>query len=700
MSTTAVPPRSGGCDAGSRQRCPTWPIDAEAVRRRLPGRRPRRVRRRGRGAEQLLRRRPGRYRPGLCRRDPSQPRPRRRCSTRSSAGTRPSPSSAPSTARRCEPDHAYVLSAAATLTVRENRLHLADRDMRQRKPIDIFFGSLAADRGAAAVGVVLSGGGRRHARPQGDQGGGGLTLAQGATAPGRRSPRMPDSAIATGVVDLALPVRARWPRGWSSFARGPGSTARRQPGRGASGRADLAEARREICAILRNQLGHDFAGYKDQDLPAPGAAAHAGAAARRRSRATSSGCGRSREEVGAAVPRPADRRHQLLPRRRGLRGAGASWSCRSCSRARGADDTVRVWVPGCATGEEVYSLAILLREHMDRLARRAAGADLRHRHRRARRSAVARAGRYPGAAARQRLARAAASASSPPTAAATSSRKEVRDLCVFSPHSVIRDPPFSRIDLVSCRNLLIYLGRRAAGRRSSRSSTTRCGPTATCSSAPRRTSASIGDLFAPVEKKHRIFRRRGRGRPACDLPLWRSAALRAGPADAPARAPAGAGRLALRQTVEAQVLERFAPPHRGGEPRGRHRLLLRPGPASTSRPPPGTPSRQLLAMARKGLRLDLRTALREAIETGRTVARDGIAVEVEDGRVQPVTLTVEPLRDAAIATSRSSSCSSPTTGRAAAASDGARQRRGARRQRARRAARARAARDARAAAVA
>ena len=124
----------------------------------------------------------------------------------------------------------------------------------------------------------------------------------------------------------------------------------------------------------------------------------------------------------------------------------------------GADDTVRVWVPGCATGEEAYSLAILLREHMDDAAPRAAGADLRHRHRRARRSPS----RAPAATRRR-----CSSDVSPERlaallhrrrTAATWSRKEVRELCMFSAHSVIRDPPFSRIDLISCRNLLIYLG--------------------------------------------------------------------------------------------------------------------------------------------------------------------------------------------------------------------------------------------------
>ena len=100
-----------------------------------------------------------------------------------------------------------------------------------------------------------------------------------------------------------------------------------------------------ICEILRNQVGHDFTGYKERTflrrvqrrMQVLQLGTHRGL-----HRAAAAGAGRG----VAAVPRPADRRHQLLPRRGGLRGARRSSSCRACSRGAGADDTVRVWVPG------------------------------------------------------------------------------------------------------------------------------------------------------------------------------------------------------------------------------------------------------------------------------------------------------------------------------------------------------------------
>ena len=119
------------------------------------------------------------------------------------------------------------------------------------------------------------------------------------------------------------------------------------------------------------------------DLPAPGAAPDAGAAAQRHRdlhRAAAAGAGRG----VAAVPRPADRRHRLLPRYRGLRGSRDQLVMPRLLEGKGAGDTIRVWCPGCATGEEVYSIAILLRERLDTAPGGPQGADVRHRHRRGR----------------------------------------------------------------------------------------------------------------------------------------------------------------------------------------------------------------------------------------------------------------------------------------------------------------------------
>ena len=237
----------------------------------------------------------------------------------------------------------------------------------------------------------------------------------------------------------------------------------------------------------------------------------------------------------------------------------------------------------------------------------------------------------------------------------------MRDLCIFSPHSVIRDPPFSRIDLVSCRNLLIYFGPEVQNQVIPMFHYA-LRPDGYLFLGTSENIGQFGDLFAPVEKKHRIFRRRaGRDVAACAC-RSASAALRlATPPGRAARRPPLGG-LALRQAVEGQVLERFAPPfvvvNREGDVAY---YSARTGKYLEAAA--GAPTRQILTMARKGLRLDLRTALREAVETGGTATRERRRGR---GRRRPRADGHADGRAAARrrrATSRSSSCCSPTRAR-------------------------------------
>jgi two-component system CheB/CheR fusion protein len=541
-----------------------------------------------------------------------------------------------------EPDTVHVLPANAVLGIEGGRLRLQrpNARRRERKPIDIFFSALAADRGEAAAGVVLSGGdgdgtlGLKAIKERG-----GLTLAQVADGHGPGHPDMPESAISAGVVDLALPAEEMGPR-LLDFARGLSmldGLAAPEAGDAEAARA-LDEARREIYAILRNQLGHDFAGYKAKTF------------LRRVQR-------RMQVNVLDTVEGYLERLRQdpqevaalfrdlLISVTDFFRDADAFEALGrlvvpKLFEGRGAEDVVRVWVPGCATGEEVFSLGILLREHMDGL-RAVPRVQLFATDIDERALAVARAARYPAplldSVSPERLRRFFVADGGSYVVS-----KEVRDLCIFSPHSVIRDPPFSRIDLVSCRNLLIYFGPEVqeqvipvfhyALR-----------PDGYLFLGTAENVGQFGDLFAPVEKKQRIFRRRQDGAHGVRLPLAVAGLRLARATGAPSPRPPIGG-IALRQAVEGQVLERFAPPfvvvNREGD--------IAYYSARTGKyleAAAGTPTRQILTLARKGLRLDLRTALREAVEGGATAVREGLAVEGEDGRVQPVTLTVEPLRD-------------------------------------------------------
>ncbi len=541
------------------------------------------------------------------------------------------------------PNEVHVLPADAILDIQGGRLRVRQlsEGRRERKPIDVFFSALAIDQGEYAVGVVLSGGdGDGTLGVKAIKERGGLTLAQVGDGAAPLYPSMPNSAIASGMVDLAVPVHEMGAR-LAEFARSLHlADAMAHYARRGDGDRPLKQARDEICIILRNQIGHDFSGYKEKTFLRR---------VQRRMQVNRLDLLDSYIERLRQDPKEVSAlfRDLLINVTNFFRDADAFKVLEiqvipSLFAGRGADDAVRVWVPGCATGEEVFSIAILMREHMDTVSAvprvQIFATDIDDQA-----LAVARAGRYPEALldsvseARRKRFFTHENGSYLLT-------KDVRDLCIFSPHSVIRDPPFSRLDLVSCRNLLIYFGPDVQNQ---------VIPTFHYALRPGGylflgTSENVtqfGDLFTPIDKKYRVFRSRDDAASTVRVPLVVSGLRPAPfvPARSGARALAG---LALRQTVEAQVLERFAPAHvvvnRDGDV-----VYYSARTGKYLEATAGAPTRQLLTMARKGLRLDLRTVLREAIETDRTATRDGVVVETEEGRVQRVNLTVEPLAETA-----------------------------------------------------
>jgi two-component system CheB/CheR fusion protein len=538
-----------------------------------------------------------------------------------------------------EPNEVYVLPSDAILGIENRTLSLRKPSSlkRERKPVDIFLSQLAKDIGEYAVGVILSGGdGDGTLGVKAIKERGGFTLAQTADGTEPQHPGMPESAIASGMIDIATPVQAMGGR-IAEFARSFGMLERLEESDADDGRRLLREIRADICSILRNQVGHDFSGYKEKTF------------LRRVQRrmqvnhldAFEAYVERLRQdpkEVGALF------RDLLINVTNFFRDADAFENLEKTVIpklfvGRGADDTVRIWVPGCATGEEVFSIAILMREHMDTLSAvprvQIFATDIDERA-----LAVARAGRYPEALldsvspARRKRFFTAEDGSYILT-------KDVRELCVFSPHSVIRDPPFSRLDMISCRNLLIYFGPEIQNQ---------VIPTFHYALKPGGylflgTSENVtqfNDLFVSLDKKHRIFRSREDAISHARVPLVVSGLRPAPFAPRDIRGSKGLAGLALRHAVEAQVLERFTPAHvvvnRDGDV-----VYYSSRTGKYLEATAGAPTRQILTMARIGLRLDLRTVMREAIETEQRVVREGVSVETEEGRVQIVNISIEPI---------------------------------------------------------
>jgi two-component system CheB/CheR fusion protein len=534
--------------------------------------------------------------------------------------------------------HVYVMPQNTILSIKDRafQVRAPSVDQRERNPVDIFLSALACDQGEYSAGIILSGGdgdgtlGIKAIKERG-----GLTLAQVADASGPVNPHMPDSAIGTGLIDIAAPVEKMGEK-LEEFARSFSLLSDLQGKIEApiSEDAGLHEAQVEIYALLHRQVGHDFSGYKKKTF------------VRRVHRRMQVVQAPTIQDYVQCLKESPDEvrnlfRDLLINVTNFFRDTDAfdllaRQVLPDLFTEKTAADTIRIWIPGCATGEEVYSIAILMREHMAGLpsaprvqifATDIDDAAL----------GVARAGRFPEAlmagVSKERRDRFFVSDGS-----AWVVKKEVREMCIFSPHSVIKDPPFSRMDMVSCRNLLIYFGPMIQDQ---------VFPIFHYALKPAGylflgMSESIsrhGELFSALDKKHRIFQRR----PSDQTPRLPINFGPRAPADAESAKPfVPRNDVPLRSTIEAHVLERFSPAYVVVDEHcnvvyysGRTGRFLEP--------PQGVPNKQLLAMARKGLQLDLRAAMREAVEHGRTTTRDQIFVDEGDDQVQPVSITVEPL---------------------------------------------------------
>ncbi|MGD9508117.1 MAG: chemotaxis protein CheB [Geminicoccaceae bacterium] len=538
-----------------------------------------------------------------------------------------------------EANHVYVGAPDRALTLEKGRLRSIGPDSaastRLQHPIDLFFSSLAGERRDHAIGIVLSGGGTDGTLGiKAIKEAGGLTFAQGSDHSAPRHDSMPTSAIASGLVDIVAPVEEMGAK-LVAYLRSFAPTARlldRLPGRTAEERADNAQ--REIAAILREQVGHDFSGYKEKTF-----------LRRVQRRLQVVQLADLSSYIDLLRRDPEERtllfRDLLIGVTGFFRDTEAYAALQTLVVAKlfegkGPTDSVRVWVPGCSTGEEVYSIAILLREQMDALPTppkvQIFGTDIDEAA-----LGIARSGRYTASAV-EGLSDARLNRFFVNDEGIHLVTRQIRDLCIFSPHSIVRDPPFGRIDMISCRNLLIYLDADLQSRvipvfhyALRPSGYLFLGVSENVSQKP--------ELFIPLDKKFRVFQRRDHVAPQPQLPFL-LAGTRAISTQSQARTEAASG-MPFRRIVDTRILDKFAPAYvvinREGDV---VHYSSRTG--KYLEPPAGMPNRQIVQMARKGLRPDLRAAIQQAMETRRQVVRSPVLVET-NSHVQPISLTVEAI---------------------------------------------------------
>ena len=533
------------------------------------------------------------------------------------------------------PDHVYVISPNRSLTLADGHLSLAEIEgfAERRAPVDIFFRTLAESQHAHAVAVVLSGTGAN-----GSMGLkrvkelGGVCLVQD---PGEAEfAEMPQNSIATGLADHVLGV-ADMPAAILAYKRSLGDV--RLPEPSADPPPSDESALRDIFALLRGSTGHDLANYKQATVlrrlarrmglrgihDLPGYAVYL------------------RDQPGEAQALLKD---LLISVTSFFRDPAAFAALEKAVIPRlfagkGENDHVRVWSAGCATGEEAYSLAMLLAEAAAELSAppsiQVFASDLDG-------DAVARArnGLYTlndcADVAPERLRRFFAKEGERYRV-----RKELREMILFAHHNVVKDPPFSHLDLISCRNLLIYLNRTAQQQVLEMSHfALNAGGFLFLGSSESIEGA--GDLFATVDKEACLFNSRAAApRLNVVIPELRVAGENRVSSFAPAFAMHGAREHMSTAELHQRLLEQYAPPSvvvnerfdivHVSDRAGRYLQIAG-----------GDPTYNLLRAVRPALRLELRTALHQAAQQRVTVEARGLTLELDSGQAV-VDLTVRPV---------------------------------------------------------
>ncbi len=547
------------------------------------------------------------------------------------AGCTPMPLHQAAQGMPLQPDHVYVIPPGDFLAVQAGHFKVtAPQGARgARLPFDFLLRSLAAERKDRAACIVLSGtGGDGSAGLQAIKAAGGLVIVQSSEA---AYDGMPSSAIATDQVDLVLPIVAM---ATALIRRRDGAAQEPQP----SAQNAVADPFAGIIDLVRRQTPHDFTAYKPGTLTR-----------------------RIERRMAMASLRPTEtkaylerlRRHpaEIEELAKDLLIHVTSFFrdpkvfdllARTTIPALVADhpDTpLRIWIAGCSTGEEAYSIGIVCLETL-----KAAGlttkpqifaSDID-----AGAVAIAREGFYPLAiAAEISPERLSSYFVQEPTGYRVSA--ELRAAVVFTVHDLLGDPPFSRLDMVSCRNLLIYLGIDAQAKAVSLFHFA-LRPDGVLVLGKAETAGYARGQFEPIAKTERLYRRIGVGRPGDVGSLFPSPDRTVTPPRITASA-APSRQAALAELCRDQLLANFMPA--AALVTGKHECLYLTGAVdSYLSVPVGHPTQDLLAIVPASVRVKLRTAIRKAGLENARVSLDGGHIE-RDGRTLRFKLEVQPVRN-------------------------------------------------------
>jgi two-component system CheB/CheR fusion protein len=539
---------------------------------------------------------------------------------------------------KVEPNHVYVIPPAKDLVITDGFITVQEPEQRKGppSPVDLFFRTLGAAYGPHAIGIVLSGTGTdgtlglKRIKEEG-----GLAFAQDLRE--AEYDGMPRSAISAGLVDFVLPV-AEIPQKLISLRqtaekiRIPVKEVQPPP----QGSDD--EVLHDILALMRISTGHNFTNYKRSTV-----------LRRIARRMQVNGVETLSDYLQLMRENPKEvkelQHDMLITVTNFFRDTEAFQILErevvpKIFLEKTINDRVRVWVTGCASGEEAYSLAILMQEHAESLDSapqlQIFATDIDEES-----ITQAREGVFPETIAAdvplERLKRYFTREGQHYRV-----KKEIREIVLFAPHNILRDPPFSRLDMVSCRNLLIYLNREAQDRVLELFHFS-LKPSGFLFLGSSESAESLPELFVPLDKKHRVFRRTNIGTtspfiPAMPFPGKWDARIQEALAT-PVRKP-----VISYGELHQIMVEQFAPPSVLVN-EGHDIVHLSEKAGTYLRFMGGEPSRNVLKAVHPDLRLDLRAALFTASHEGQETTTRRVSMKV-DGQMRFVKMIVRPVKHA------------------------------------------------------
>ncbi len=499
-------------------------------------------------------------------------------------------------------------------------------------PIDFFFRSLSEDQKEKAIGIIVSGTASDGTLGiKAIKGDGGMVMAQDPET--AKYDGMPRSAIGTGLVDFILPVD-RMPKALISYVKHPFL---KSPGKINVSQSNIQHQLQKVFALIRSATGHDFSQYKQTTI-------------------------RRRIERRLAVHQIDKLTGYILYMQKNPLEIDALFkdlvigvtslfrdpeayrvleekAIPPLLQGKQSDDPLRCWVVGCSTGEEAYSLAMIVSETMEKLKKhlnvQIFATDIDE-------TAIenARKGIFPDSIATD-VSKARLDHFFTKDDGVFRIKKQIRDMIVFSLHSIIRDPPFSRLDLVSCRNLMIYLDHPLQKKIVPLFHYT-LNPQGVLFLGTAETIGEFTDLFQPLNPKWRIFKRKE--------------SLREGLIDYPKRITDGGQvnlepdepiRLSVATDIQAvtekAILSEFAPT--GVLIDDKYEILQFVGQTEKFLvPPTGKPSFNILKMAREDLKYKLTAALHKAAQEKKRTECKLVRVKYNDTFFM-VDISISPVTD-------------------------------------------------------